>query len=334
MIRFVRCSAALLVAWLGLSAAGATTMMRYHPDLPAAGMPFEVVLGSSYPFELIEQVAQDGLVRLVTTPVPTATSDEVIRYSLTVTLGPFEMPPTGYFDLEWVTRQPDGSVTPAAPRRRVSLRGHLDLGVPARIHDFDTFRVDVSGVAQCPQLEDFVEVEGDTIVLPYSEYCMLTPGPPEYFEAQSAPIGPLAAGEYRVVIREDGPRHVPLAETRFSVLPDVVRLQGDRFQIDLYWSQYEAQGRGKLVRAPGPDSALYYFFDPTNWEFMVKVLDGCAINGQFWVFGAASTNVGYTLLVRDTLHPELPPKAYTNNTGTNAPAINDTAAFACSEVQP
>ncbi len=42
------------------------------------------------------------------------------------------------------------------------------------------------------------------------------------------------------------------------------------------------------------------FFDPKNPEVLVKVLDGCASNGHFWVFAAATTTAGFTLTVDDT----------------------------------
>ena len=41
------------------------------------------------------------------------------------------------------------------------------------------------------------------------------------------------------------------------------------------------------------DSAVVQFFDPDNWELLVKVLDGRAVNGFFWVFSAAATNVAF-----------------------------------------
>jgi hypothetical protein len=48
------------------------------------------------------------------------------------------------------------------------------------------------------------------------------------------------------------------------------------------------------------NSGLFWFFDLNNWEMLIKVLDGCAINGHYWVLGAATTDVGYQLEIRDT----------------------------------
>ena len=58
---------------------------------------------------------------------------------------------------------------------------------------------------------------------------------------------------------------------------------------------------------------------------MVKVLDGCAINGHFWVFTAASTDVAYTVEVTDTLTGET--VSYSNALGERAPAVTDVEAF-------
>ncbi len=58
----------------------------------------------------------------------------------------------------------------------------------------------------------------------------------------------------------------------------------------------------------------------------VKVLDGCAINQRHWVFAAATTDVAYTLRVRDTASGGR--KTYTNRQGVAAPATTDTSAFA------
>lgn len=46
------------------------------------------------------------------------------------------------------------------------------------------------------------------------------------------------------------------------------------------------------------NSALYYFFDPQNWEINLKVLDGCAINGHYWVLASSSTDVRFRITMR------------------------------------
>ncbi|MCG8458185.1 MAG: hypothetical protein MI919_18050, partial [Holophagales bacterium] len=78
-------------------------------------------------------------------------------------------------------------------------------------------------------------------------------------------------------------------------------------------------------------STLFTFFDSSNWEILVKVLDGCAINDRFWVFGAAATDVEYTITITDTATDSV--WTYTNPLGTTSAAIDDTDAFATCQAQ-
>jgi hypothetical protein len=59
---------------------------------------------------------------------------------------------------------------------------------------------------------------------------------------------------------------------------------------------------------------------------LVKIVDGCAANGHFWVFAATTTDVEYTLQVTDTESGEA--ASYFNPLGRTAPAITDVEAFA------
>lgn len=109
---------------------------------------------------------------------------------------------------------------------------------------------------------------------------------------------------------------------------DTVHCFGNRFQVRVEWRLADGTyGDGITVPEATADSGLFYFFSPTNWELLVKALDGCGINGRRWVFSAATTNVGYTLIVFDTKTAEV--KRYINPLGVNAPAVNDTSAFGC-----
>lgn len=119
-----------------------------------------------------------------------------------------------------------------------------------------------------------------------------------------------------------------LRQSPSTVSNDTLCLQNNRFQVTVAWQDPTGgSGAGIVTPAHGQDTGLFYFFDPNNWELMVKVLDGCAINGHYWVFSAAGTNVGYTLTVKD-LDRDLQ-KDYTNPLGTLAAPVADTMAFAC-----
>jgi len=47
------------------------------------------------------------------------------------------------------------------------------------------------------------------------------------------------------------------------------------------------------------ESGSFWFFSPGNTELVVKVLDATAINGKFWIFYGALSDVEYWLTVTD-----------------------------------
>lgn len=105
-----------------------------------------------------------------------------------------------------------------------------------------------------------------------------------------------------------------------------VLLQDERFAVSVSWRDFTgAVGTGSMA-VRSADSAVFWFFAEANWELMVKVVNGCAFNSHFWVFGAATTDVEYTLTVTDTLTGTT--ETYFNPLGTAAAAITDTGAFA------
>lgn len=46
-------------------------------------------------------------------------------------------------------------------------------------------------------------------------------------------------------------------------------------------------------------AGLFYFFEPENPELLLKVLNGCGVNGQWWVFGSAATDLRYEIRIVD-----------------------------------
>lgn len=111
--------------------------------------------------------------------------------------------------------------------------------------------------------------------------------------------------------------------------PAVLCLGGGRFQVEVAWKDFQGNaGTGSVVSAgPGgsDDSGLFWFFAPDNWEMLVKVLDGCALNGHHWVFAAATTTVEYTLRVTDTRTGEV--ATWSNPLGGSPRAVTDTSAL-------
>ena len=108
---------------------------------------------------------------------------------------------------------------------------------------------------------------------------------------------------------------------------DCMRLQRQRFEVRVNWRDFAGNtGSGHVAPFGSDDSGLLWFFDASNWEMLIKVLDGCGINQSFWVFAAATTNVEYTLYITDTATGAT--KTYFNPLGTASPALTDTSAFA------
>ena len=76
-------------------------------------------------------------------------------------------------------------------------------------------------------------------------------------------------------------------------------LAGNRFEVEATWRDFAGRtGVAEGVEL-GDDSGWFWFFDRDNVELVVKVLDGRAVNGRFWVFYGALTNVEYDLVVRN-----------------------------------
>jgi hypothetical protein len=61
------------------------------------------------------------------------------------------------------------------------------------------------------------------------------------------------------------------------------------------------------------DTGAFWFFDSRNVELMIKILDGRAVNGHFWVYYGALSDVRYTITVKDTVTGET--KNYENAPG-------------------
>jgi hypothetical protein len=141
------------------------------------------------------------------------------------------------------------------------------------------------------------------------------------------PLGRLAAGSY-TVRQLDNPGNL-LATSVFQVnapATDLNMIAGS-FQATLSWQDAAAAGSGKHVASAvqvSDGSGYFWFFEPTSTEVSLKILDGTAINGSYWVFVASSTTVAFDLTVTHAL-PTCGPttnvacafKVYTATAGTN-----------------
>ncbi|MCG8459914.1 MAG: hypothetical protein MI919_26840 [Holophagales bacterium] len=108
---------------------------------------------------------------------------------------------------------------------------------------------------------------------------------------------------------------------------------GDRrFRATLTYDTALGGGQSGNASATSLDSlgvtqgGIFHFFDKKNPELLVKVLDFCALNGHYWVFYAAGTNVGFELTVEDTVGGSS--RVYTNPDQSHAEPRIDHQAFA------
>ncbi|HYL06366.1 MAG TPA: ELWxxDGT repeat protein [Thermoanaerobaculia bacterium] len=106
--------------------------------------------------------------------------------------------------------------------------------------------------------------------------------------------------------------------------PGRLCLNGSRFAVAVAWKDFSGN-TGVGTAAPlTSDTGGFWFFDAANVELVLKVLDGRAVNGKFWVFYGALSDVQYTLTVTDTVTGAV--RTYTNPSGRFA-SVGDTGAF-------
>jgi len=105
-----------------------------------------------------------------------------------------------------------------------------------------------------------------------------------------------------------------------------------RFQIQVSYhsSASGTSGPGNAIALSSlgvNEGGLFWFFGASNPEMLIKVLDGCSLGGHFWVFYAATTNVGFTVTVTDTQTNHQ--AVYVNADNHAALPEQDTSALTC-----
>ena len=139
----------------------------------------------------------------------------------------------------------------------------------------------------------------------------------------------------------------PMADIRYTVAgatadvagaaadcaPRPVTTLGGGFTVSMC-VEHEKDGEVVVTQArdyglDSSQSALLYFFERDNAEVLVKVLDGCALNGHRWVFVAPVTTLGFKL----SIEPPGGGAAWThaNSFGRTASARSDPEAFRCAD---
>ncbi len=102
-------------------------------------------------------------------------------------------------------------------------------------------------------------------------------------------------------------------------------LFGGRFAVTAtYNAGVSGSGNAQVVDLTD-DTGYLWFFAAANVELVIKVLDGCALGGHYWVFAGGLTNVNVVITVTDSQTGDF--KTYTNTQGAAFQPIQDTAAF-------
>lgn len=105
-------------------------------------------------------------------------------------------------------------------------------------------------------------------------------------------------------------------------------LQNGRFEVRSQWRTEQGTAdndRGTALPIDGSEeSGRFWFFDEQNVELLVKVLDARVINGNFWHFYGALSDVEYWITVRDTETEDT--RTYYNPPGEQC-GFGDIAAF-------
>ena len=103
-------------------------------------------------------------------------------------------------------------------------------------------------------------------------------------------------------------------------------LRNGRFRVSATWKNFQGEnGVATWVPLGSEETGVFWFFVPSNFELMLKVIDGCAFNNRYWVFFAALTNVEFHIIVFDTWTGR--EKRYDNALGVSAASVTDSNAF-------
>ena len=104
----------------------------------------------------------------------------------------------------------------------------------------------------------------------------------------------------------------------FTCQPDsrTLCLNDGRFSVQADWTDFDGKSGAGQARSLTGDTGAFWFFDDNNIELVIKVLDGRGLNGNFWVFYGALSDVEYEITVLDTETGRV--ASYTNPAGTFA----------------
>lgn len=289
-----------------------STVLRIAPN----GLDAVLIDSNGAPF-YFSRDNQTGLLSVATGPARTRLTDAFFLAAGRLALIGFDpVQRRGRFELfrrgpggEWISEMTENFESAAEARQMFDGESH---------YFYQLAGTDLKQLALTPQFDSFGLVAWrNHVVQP------LTSFPPQVSDLAFEP------GEESLLVSDAPAGNVRRFRRGCGLLFAGACLAEQRFRVDVIWRTADRQGPALQLAIGSDDSQVFGFFDGDNWEVLAKVLDGCAINGRFWVFAAASTDLAFDLLVSDTWTGQR--KVYSNAAGIPAPAITDTGAFATCE---
>ena len=189
----------------------------------------------------------------------------------------------------------------------------------------DPIRVTVVGKGACVDFKPvYIDETGTVLLQTLREDCLAAPIPVDIY--RTFDLGKLPAGRHSVEIAHGTP-FFEIWREPFEVREDTAPLRlGEDFEVDVRWSNPRdgASGTGRSLRL-ARDSGGFWFFSPDNLEVTVKILDGRAINGRWWVIIASMTDLHFEVEISRAGGPA---RTYVQTAGENRNFIDVNAIFA------
>lgn len=187
-------------------------------------------------------------------------------------------------------------LTAAAPAPQASVR--VSPGFPS---SGDALAFAIATCVQPYFPMDPPVVTGSTITLRIESVSIDTTPLPlacEQIPARHATLGALPAGSYIVELRLDDQL---IAATAFDVRAETnsLFLRG-RFRAEAFWTGGDGTEHSVGAAQVSDESGAFWFFTSDSAELTLKLLDGRGVNGHFWVFIGALTNVAWRVNITDT----------------------------------
>ncbi len=105
-------------------------------------------------------------------------------------------------------------------------------------------------------------------------------------------------------------------------------LRDGRFGVEVTWKKGNGESGPGVVAVPSSASAsLFSLIVPDNWAALIKVQDGCAATGKYWVYGAVTSDLEVEIRVNDERTGIV--RTYRKPPGSAPFGLRDRAAFPC-----